>query len=829
MSLSSESVPFHGSGCLSLFSRQFLCRLVLAVCLGLGTSLSAQTSTPAETAETTNASSEATSNGETIVSEKDEVDLVEDSSIAEAVKRRPDLSFANVTIDGESSGVSLSSLNAEDVESVEVMKAVTPDLDADSRGGSISLRTKPTYNQQRRVTSVEASLSYDSLDSQMGGRGRLTFAGPLNEARTWGARASLSYSNSPYGSQTLYQDWRSANIDSTPHFVLRDTGYGTYRRTLESFNVDAALDFKFSDTLSFYTRASVQNRDYETAFTVLKYRFFRGDYVAADETTGSVENADIRNSIWLYNTRSDETEAAIGGTYETEKLLVDFRLTYKDDEVEYLDYFTADWVQDDVSMDYSFDDPRFPTTEITDGKLLNDPEAYEFEDLVDREFLGAESDLIGAINARWSELFDRPGMFLKAGYKTRARENNRYSEYNLYDAYDGSFTVADVLSDVTEPNVLNGRYSLEMIPDPVAAREFFRNNQEDFTFNERRTRENSDPNTFVANEQVDSLYGMFNFEWGQWRTLIGVRNEATTVDFIGNEVVLDVNDEGETVYVETNPVKGDSSYNTVFPNAHFRYRWTDRITLIGSYTKTIDRPSYTYLVPYRRVNLEEKEIEEGNPLLRPTLFTNYDLSVDLTLPRQGMVSLELFNRSVEDFVFSAKQIVPSGIYQGFELERYENSSSADITGASITWRQSLDQFSLPSGLSLNANFTTQKSEIEYPARPGEILPLTELPDNELKLTLSYQNDKFFAQVRYAYEDLVPTRIADNAAEDIYVVENSQIDLSMTYQLRKNVRLFADVQNLTNEAYYDRYEGSPDRPSSFRYLPWSMSSGVRVEL
>jgi len=105
---------------------------------------------------------------ETIVSEKDEVNLVEDSSVAEAVKRRPDLNFVNVTIDGENSGISLSSLQAEDVESVEVMKAVTPDLDADSRGGSINLKTRPTYAQKKRVTSVEGSWSYDSINSAKG-------------------------------------------------------------------------------------------------------------------------------------------------------------------------------------------------------------------------------------------------------------------------------------------------------------------------------------------------------------------------------------------------------------------------------------------------------------------------------------------------------------------------------------------------------------------------------------------------------------------------------------------------------------------------------------
>ena len=84
---------------------------------------------------------------EFIVSEKDEVELVKDSNVSEAIQRRPDLSFSNVTIDGEGSRQSLDSISAEDVASLEVLKAVTPDQDADSRGGSIRLKTRPSYTQ----------------------------------------------------------------------------------------------------------------------------------------------------------------------------------------------------------------------------------------------------------------------------------------------------------------------------------------------------------------------------------------------------------------------------------------------------------------------------------------------------------------------------------------------------------------------------------------------------------------------------------------------------------------------------------------------------------
>ena len=151
--LDARKVPYFLKSASRIGTHLITTLLAVLICTGL--SLTAKVEAP----KTTEATAEVTQaqDTDTIVSQKDEVSLVKDSSVAEAVKRRPDLNFANVTIDGESSGVSLSSLQAEDVESVEVMKAVTPDLDADSRGGSISLKTRPSYNQKKRATSIESS------------------------------------------------------------------------------------------------------------------------------------------------------------------------------------------------------------------------------------------------------------------------------------------------------------------------------------------------------------------------------------------------------------------------------------------------------------------------------------------------------------------------------------------------------------------------------------------------------------------------------------------------------------------------------------------------
>ena len=119
------------------------------------------------------------SQSDAIVSEKDSVELVADSNVGEAISRRPDLSFANVTIDGEATQVSLDSISADSIASVEVMKAVTPDQDADSRGGSISLKSRPAYEQQSISTKISAETTYKSTLGDSGYDLNISIGGPF--------------------------------------------------------------------------------------------------------------------------------------------------------------------------------------------------------------------------------------------------------------------------------------------------------------------------------------------------------------------------------------------------------------------------------------------------------------------------------------------------------------------------------------------------------------------------------------------------------------------------------------------------------------------------
>ncbi len=766
------------------------------------------------------------SEADAIISEKDRIDLVEDASVAEAIDRRPDLAFSNVNIDGEGSGISLDSISADQVESVEVLKAVTPDLDADSRGGSVSLRTKPSY--EARQLSVKGSLesSYRSQDGSMGYNGSLIMGGPLNESRKWGGRMSLRWSDSSASYDGIFHDWDTRNVDGSERFVLEDSRLSSYNRSITSKDISLSLDRKLGKDLSLYIRSNYETQDRQVFQPKAEFLFSKGDYVSVDEAgNASIEGGRIRRGITYYDETRDDIEISTGLDLRNDILDAEFKFTLLESESDRPVQLGLDFVMDDVDLQYDLAEPLYPIIAHPRGDSLADASTYQFEDMSLRNRNSEEVDEITAINLKFKNLFADDRSFLKIGLKSRDREETNRTAGNVYDDFNGSFTLDSVLSDFTIPDFLSGNYVMDTVPDQNLSIDYLSQRQNAFELNERRTREASDPNSYSAEEGVDAYYGMLNWVSGKWRTILGWRYEETSVAFNGNDVVI--GEDGE--YLETLPAVGDNAYGNGFPNAHLGFRASDSLSIIASYTETIKRPWYGDVVPTRSVDLEDRELEEGNPSLRPTLYTNWDLSADLKLAEENILSFEVFKRSIDDFVFQRKSIVSGGVFDGFELERKENSGSASIHGGKLTWQQPLRADYLPDGLSLNLNYIYQNSKIEYPNRLGETLDLAHTPEQEVNITFNYQGEKLFAQLKYDYVSNQYSRVGESAIEDRFTASEGSLDLMASYQLREKVRWYVELDSLNSPPLYHRYDGDPSRPSGYRDSAWRSQMGVKFEL
>ena len=347
-----------------------------------------------------------------------------------------------------------------------------------------------------------------------------------------------------------------------------------------------------------------------------------------------------------------------------------------------------------------------------------------------------------------------------------------------------------------------------------------------FVLDQRRTREIADPATFDASASILALHGMGAFHWGKLAVLTGLRIEKTNTDFVDNEVIADQSRD----YRRTNPVTGSSGYANLFPSIHVKNDHADRLTFIGSWTKTIDRPKFSFLVPFRHVDPEEEELREGIPDLKPTLYTNYDFSVDFKLTDRDLISFEFFYKEAENVIFSRSSILAPGTYRGFARTRNENSSDGSLWGIELTWDQSLDFFPfLPDGFSFNANHTYTGSKIEYQTRLGQLLPIDKQPEQELELSLTYEVGRIYAQLRIKHESTTIRRVSEEPEEDRFVELFTEVRLSTSYRLTDRLRLVNEVCRFTDTPTFVRFEDPSDHIVNNRHGSWSTNFGVKFEL
>ena len=142
-----------------------------------------------------------------------------DVNAAEAIKRLPGISTVRqrgedrditirgaapdlnaITLDGVSvlsnqvngRTVSMDVYPAEQLAGVEIVKSSLPDMDGDSIGGTINLRSKSAFDSGERVLAANAYWQYNELAEQSSYRAGVNFSDTFGPAREWGLQFSAS-------------------------------------------------------------------------------------------------------------------------------------------------------------------------------------------------------------------------------------------------------------------------------------------------------------------------------------------------------------------------------------------------------------------------------------------------------------------------------------------------------------------------------------------------------------------------------------------------------------------------------------------------------------
>lgn len=229
--------------------------------------------------------------------------------------------------------------------------------------------------------------------------------------------------------------------------------------------------------------------------------------------------------------------------------------------------------------------------------------------------------------------------------------------------------------------------------------------------------------------------------------------------------------------------------------------------LRAAYTQSVVRPTFGQLSPGLLV--EDDSAEFGNPALRPLRSRNLDLGVEHQLGRDGTVSAYLFHKRIRDFVYQT-DLAGQGPWAGFDAAvTYANGEAAKVSGLELSYAQALRGLPAPwNGLVVGANATFVDSSALIGGWRNDQwqqrrLALPSQSDRSVNLSLGWEGRGFSARVALNHKSAYLLEVGDvfDARKDSWVDAQSQVDLSVRWDINARLQLSVDALNLNDNPYY----------------------------
>lgn len=260
--------------------------------------------------------------------------------------------------------------------------------------------------------------------------------------------------------------------------------------------------------------------------------------------------------------------------------------------------------------------------------------------------------------------------------------------------------------------------------------------------------------------------------------------------------------------------RANRSYDGYYPSVHLTYHIRENFLARAAYARTYGRPDFDNVIPNATINETDFEGGEPDPTqvpgritirntgLRPWTAENYDLSLEYYTQQGGLFSAGVFRKDITDFFGDAVRVATEADLRALELDpryvgwtlttRYNLDGQARVSGAEFNVRQSLralGTWGRPFSVFVN----------------GTKLDLDGQRDADFEgfITTSanwgfeFSRKPFAFMAKWNHRGLqrraaLPA-LGPDAAE--YGKARTRLDVSLDYQIRPNVVLYINGQNV----------------------------------
>lgn len=260
-------------------------------------------------------------------------------------------------------------------------------------------------------------------------------------------------------------------------------------------------------------------------------------------------------------------------------------------------------------------------------------------------------------------------------------------------------------------------------------------------------------------------------------------------------------------------VSTKSNYSYLLPSIDMKLELTESIHLRLDASRTLTRPSLNLLTPVLSVGTGQRvgalTASGGSPSLKPYLADNFDAAVEWYYRPNSYAAVNFFLKDVSNFIVGGTQrqtingvIDPTtGQPAVFAVTQQVNGPEATVRGVELAWQHVFGD----SGFGFNANATFVDTNKPYDRKDisQSGFAITGLA-NSANLVAFYDKNGFEARVAVNYRNEYLRGFGQNqntgafGSEPTFENPNLQIDFSTSYALTKQINLFFEALNLTNE-------------------------------
>lgn len=799
-------------------------------------------------------SSQKNSLGVTNVVSADQVGKFPDSNIGDALKRISGINvqydqgearfgqvrgtsadLSSVTIngnrvpsaEGETRSVQLDLIPSDMIQTIEVNKVVTPDMDADAIGGSINLVTK--NSPYKRTIAATAGTGYNWVSGKAALNLGFTYGDRFFNDKL-GLMVSASYQNNPAGSDDVEMAYKK---NDNGDVVLNEYEVRQYYVTRERQSYSLALDWEINANHRIDFKGIFNNRnDWENRY--------RHTYKWDDETPNEYEviyetKSGGPDQRYARLERQRTMDFTLGGEHLFGKLKMDWKASYAQAGEERPHERYLAFKKEGIAMNTDWSDIRRPYMSPADGQdiLLNATNSNEFElDELTEQFEDIkEKDLKFSLNFELPLAKGRYANKLKFGAKVVDKDKNKWIDFYEYKPTDEDAFLTDALGHLQNEDrdgYMGGdRYKVGNFVEKEYVGDL---NLTDANSFEQETKYDEMCENFEAHETVSAGYLRFDQQLGKkWNLMAGLRLENTHVTYSG--YIYDDGKESDKDESFTKTSERSKSYLNVLPSVLLKYDASEDFKVRASFTNTLARPKYANLVP--NVIIDKEDIAFGNPELNPTLSYNFDLSAEYYFKSVGLVSAGLFYKKINDFIVDYRQ--NDYEYKGVtyeEMKQPRNAGDADLFGVEIAYQRDFG-FIAPAlkCIGFYGNYTYTYSKVKnfnFEGRENEDLRMPGSPEHTANASLYFDKAGFNVRLSYNFASDFIDEVGEEAFYDRYYDKVNYLDLNASYTFGKKLKttFYAEATNLLNQPLR-YYQGTPDRSMQAEYYGVRVNAGFKI--